>query len=91
MHLRVILKPTRACKSASRRTANPYLGKPDALVVLEEWNDYLCLFCERHFQQTLLVQKDEYIRASQMQLAFQALPFAFFEFNHLSFPKIRTA
>ena len=55
---------------------NPYLGKPDAPVVLEEWSDYLCPFCRRHFQQTLPALKDKYIRTGQMQLVFRDLPLA---------------
>lgn len=55
---------------------NPYLGKPDAPVVLEEWSDYLCPFCGRHFRQTLPELKDKYIRSGQMQLVFRDLPFA---------------
>jgi len=55
---------------------DPYLGKPDAPVVLEEWSDYLCPFCGRHFQQTLPGLKDKYIRTGQMKLVFRDLPFA---------------
>ena len=30
-----------------------FVGNPDATVTLEEWSDYLCPFCARHFSQTL--------------------------------------
>lgn len=54
----------------------PYLGKPDAPVLLEEWSDYLCPFCGRHFKQTLPALKDKYIRTGQIKLVFRDLPFA---------------
>jgi protein-disulfide isomerase len=55
---------------------NPYLGSPDAPVVLEEWSDYLCPYCGRHFRQTLPALKEQYLLTGQMQLVFRDLPFA---------------
>ena len=55
---------------------HPYLGKADAPVVLEEWSDYLCPFCGRHFRQTLPALKEKYVRSGQVKLVFRAMPIA---------------
>ena len=55
---------------------HPYIGDPDAPVILEEWSDYLCPYCSRHFQQTLPALKDKYLRAGQMKLVSRDLPLA---------------
>ena len=31
---------------------HPYRGSPDAPIILEEYSDYLCPFCGRHFNNT---------------------------------------
>lgn len=55
---------------------HPFIGKSDAPVTLEEWSDYLCPFCGRHFRQTLPVLLDQYVRTGQLKLVFRALPLA---------------
>ena len=55
---------------------HPYLGKADAPVVLEEWSDYLCPFCGRHFRQTLPALKEKYVRSGQVKLVFRDMPIA---------------
>jgi protein-disulfide isomerase len=53
---------------------DPYLGAPDAPVILEEWSDYLCPFCGRHFQQTHPHLVEQYVRAGELQIIFRDLP-----------------
>jgi protein-disulfide isomerase len=53
---------------------HPYLGKADAPVTLEEWSDYLCPYCSRHFQQTFPALLDNYVRSGQMKIVFRDLP-----------------
>jgi protein-disulfide isomerase len=52
----------------------PYLGDPDAPITLEEYSDFLCPFCERHFIQTLPTLLDEYIRGGQVKYVFRDMP-----------------
>lgn len=54
----------------------PYLGSPDAPVVLEEWSDYLCPFCARHFRQTWPKLLDDYVRPGKLRVVFRDLPLA---------------
>jgi len=67
---------------------HPYIGKADAPVTLEEWSDYLCPFCGRHFRQTLPQLLDQYVRTGQLRLVFRDLPLAGLhptaEFGHVA-------
>ena len=54
----------------------PYLGSPDAPVVLEEWSDYLCPFCGRHFRSTHPQLLDTYVRTGKLRIIFRDLPLA---------------
>jgi protein-disulfide isomerase len=55
---------------------HPFLGDPNAPVTLEEWSDYLCPFCGRHFHATLPELLDKYVRPGQMKLVFRDFPIA---------------
>ena len=52
----------------------PYIGNPDAAVTLEEWSDYLCPFCGRHYRLTYPQLIDEYVRDGSMKIVFRDLP-----------------
>jgi protein-disulfide isomerase len=52
----------------------PYLGAPDAPVTLEEYSDFLCPFCDRHFNQTLPTLVEQYISQGQVQYVFRDMP-----------------
>jgi protein-disulfide isomerase len=54
----------------------PYIGNPDAPVTLEEWSDYLCPYCGRHFRQTYPQLADQYVRSGQLKVVFRDLPLA---------------
>lgn len=51
-----------------------YLGRPDAPLTLEEWSDYACPFCGRHFRQTFPGLLEKYVRTGQVKLVFRDLP-----------------
>ena len=53
---------------------HPYIGNADAQVTLEEWSDYLCPYCGRHFRQTLPALLENYVRSGQLKLVFRDLP-----------------
>src|SRR5262245_41250697 len=52
----------------------PYRGSPDAPVVLEEWSDYQCPFCARHFRQTLPDLLNDEVRAGRVRIEFHDFP-----------------
>lgn len=54
----------------------PYLGSTDAPVVLEEWSDYLCPFCGRHFRSTVPQLLEAYVRSGKLRLVFRDFPLA---------------
>ena len=55
---------------------HPYLGSPTATVTLEEWSDYLCPFCRRHFERTSPELIDRYVRTGKLRLVFRDFPIA---------------
>lgn len=55
---------------------HPFMGNPDAGVTLEEWSDFLCPFCGRHFRQTMPQLLDQYVKSGQMKLVFRDYPLA---------------
>jgi protein-disulfide isomerase len=52
----------------------PYLGDPDAPITLEEYSDFPCPFCERHFIQTLPTLLDKYVSSGQVKYVFRDMP-----------------
>jgi protein-disulfide isomerase len=55
---------------------HPFRGSPDAPVILVEYSDYLCPYCARHFQQTLPVLLEDYVKTGQVLLVFRDFPIA---------------
>lgn len=53
---------------------HPYIGSPDAPVTLEEWSDYLCPYCGRHFRQTYPQLLNDYVKTGRLKLVFRDLP-----------------
>jgi len=53
---------------------HPYLGSADATVVLEEWSDYLCPYCGRHFHATYPQLLEHYVRPGKVRLVFRDFP-----------------
>ena len=54
----------------------PYLGDPDAPVTLEEYSDFLCPFCGRHFAHTVPTLIDQYVQTGQVKYVFRDMPLA---------------
>ena len=52
----------------------PYRGNPDAPVVVEEFSDYLCPFCGRHYNETLPSLLENYVAEGQVQYIFRDMP-----------------
>ena len=52
----------------------PYRGDPGAPVVLEEFSDFLCPFCGRHFNETLPTLIENYVAEGQVQYIFRDMP-----------------
>lgn len=68
--------PTPLPESGYTSEGDPYLGSKDAPVVIEEWSDYLCPFCARHFTQTTPQLIDRYVREGKVRLVFRDFPIA---------------
>lgn len=84
----VLLAPTAQCTESAdvdthlgipagfEADGSPSLGSPQAPVVLEEWSDYQCPFCARHFAQTAPALREKYLRSGQVRLVFRDFPIA---------------
>ena len=58
------------------RQGHPFRGDPEAPVTIEEYSDYLCPFCARHFDQTLPVLVEKYIKTGKLKYVFRDYPIA---------------
>lgn len=56
---------------------DPVLGNPDAPVTIVEFSDYECPFCKRHYDQTHVQLKKNYIDSGKVKLVFRDLPLSF--------------
>jgi len=54
----------------------PYRGEPDAPIVMLEYSDYGCPFCNRHFVQTEPALDESYVRSGLVRVVFHDLPLA---------------
>ena len=52
----------------------PYIGEPNAPVTLVEYSDYLCPFCNRHYEQTFPELIDTYVRPGNVKIVFRDFP-----------------
>ena len=55
----------------------PFLGDDDAPVVIIEFTDYQCPFCQRHFTQTFSQIKSEYIDTGKVKYVAMDFPLSF--------------
>lgn len=56
---------------------DPVLGRADAPVTIVEFSDYECPFCKRHYEQTYLQLKKDYIDSGKVKLVYRDLPLSF--------------
>jgi protein-disulfide isomerase len=54
----------------------PYMGNADAPVTIEEFTDFLCPFCARHFSQTLPTLVRDYVAKGKVKYVFRDMPLA---------------
>ncbi len=52
----------------------PALGRADAVVTLVEFSDYECPFCIRHFQQTMPLLDQNYVKPGKIRYVFRDFP-----------------
>ena len=50
------------------------LGDPNAPVIMVEWSDFRCPFCQRFWEQTLPTLKEEYIETGQVFFVYKDFP-----------------
>ncbi|MGH8532851.1 MAG: thioredoxin domain-containing protein, partial [Gammaproteobacteria bacterium] len=55
---------------------HPYRGDPKAAVVVEEYSDYLCPYCGRHFTDTLPALLEKYAAPGKIQYVYRDFPLA---------------
>src|SRR5262249_32751576 len=55
---------------------HPFRGNPNAPLILVEYSDYLCPFCERYVRLTLPALLEQYGRTGQVQFVFHDFPLA---------------
>lgn len=53
-----------------------YRGDPDAPIVMVEYSDYGCPFCNRYFVQTEPAVDESYVRSGQVRVVFHDFPLA---------------
>jgi protein-disulfide isomerase len=73
-------RPTTPPKPATGKTSikdDPFIGSPDAPLVLVEFSDYQCPFCARFFSNTLPQIKKEYIETGKVKYVFKDFPLRF--------------
>jgi protein-disulfide isomerase len=56
---------------------DPFIGSPDAPLVLVEFSDYQCPFCAKFFRNTLPRIKKEYIDTGKVKYVFKDFPLKF--------------
>ena len=52
----------------------PYLGDPDAPVMLEECSVFPCPLCARHFEQIVPTLVEQYVQTGQAKCVFRDMP-----------------
>lgn len=55
---------------------HPFMGDPNAPVRMDEFSDYLCPYCGRHFDETTPQLIDEYVLTGKLMYVFRDFPIA---------------
>lgn len=81
--------PAQPCKIRGKAKINgdPFMGSPDAPLVIVEFSDFECPFCGRFFRNTLPRIKKDYIDSGKLKYVFKDFPLAF----HKKAPKAAEA
>lgn len=56
---------------------DPVIGKADAPITLVEFTDYQCPFCSRHYEQTYLQIKKDYVDTGKVKVVVRDYPLSF--------------
>ncbi len=56
---------------------DPMIGDKNAPVTIVEFSDYECPFCKRHYDQTYIPLKKDYIDTGKVKLVYRDLPLSF--------------
>ena len=54
----------------------PYIGSEYAPVTLNEFSDYLCPYCDRHFRQTFPQLLETQVKAGHVKIVYRDFPIA---------------
>lgn len=52
----------------------PFIGDLNAPITIDEYSDYLCPFCGRHFRESYPLLLDEYVATGKVRLIFHEFP-----------------
>jgi protein-disulfide isomerase len=52
----------------------PYRGDPESPITIEEYSDFLCPFCGRHYNETLPTIIEQYVAGGDVQYVFRDMP-----------------
>lgn len=71
--------PAQPRKTRGKTNVNgdPFMGSPDAPLVLVEFSDFECPFCGRFFRNTLPKIKKDYVDSGKLKYVFKDFPLAF--------------
>lgn len=67
---------------------NYFIGNKDAKVVIIEYTDYQCPYCQRHFFQTFMKIKDAYVKPGLVKYVIKYIPL---DFHEKAIPALYTA
>jgi protein-disulfide isomerase len=75
---RGVAASAKEAKTAMGFTADghPYRGDPKAPVIVEEYSDYLCPYCGRHFTDTLPALLEKYAATGRIEYVYRDFPLA---------------
>jgi protein-disulfide isomerase len=52
----------------------PYRGDPNAPVTLVEFSDFQCPYCQRHFQETIPLLEERYVKTGKLKYIYRDFP-----------------
>jgi protein-disulfide isomerase len=77
---KLLSPPSRSAKLVTGKTGikdDPFLGSKESQLILVEFSDFQCPFCEKFFRTTLPQIKREYIDSGELSYVFKDFPLAF--------------